>query len=128
LVSLRDQLLDLAHAPVFGALKNLLVIVLGEVSGELMNPTEVELPARDHAKNAGKTTGRATCSDAPRGNRLGHVKALRTEGEHRGESVLEVELSPIDLGDVGEHDGGVATVLIDQVGEIAEELLLLDVL
>jgi hypothetical protein len=113
---------------VLGALKNLLVIVLGEVSGELMNPAEVELPTRDHAKNAGKTTGRATCSDAPRGNRFGHVKALGTEGEHRGERVLEVELSPIDLGDVGEQDGGVATVLVDQVGEVAEELLFSNVL
>ena len=34
-------------------------------------------PPRHHAQNAGKTTGRATCSDAPRRNRFGHVKALR---------------------------------------------------
>jgi hypothetical protein len=104
------------------------MILIGEVPRQLMNPAEVELSARDHAKNAGKTTGRATCSDAPRGNRFRHVKALRAEGEHRGKCMLEVELPPIDLCNVGEHDGGVATVLIDQVGEVAEELLILNLL
>ena len=60
---LRNQLLDLTHAFVLCAAKDLPVIVLSQVRGELVKPTEVELSARDHAKNAGKTTGRATCSD-----------------------------------------------------------------
>jgi hypothetical protein len=96
-------------------LKNLLVILLREMASKLMNAAEVQLPTCDHAKNTGKTTGRATCSDAPRRDRFRHVKALRTEGKHRGERMLEVELSPIDLGDVGEHGGGIAPVFVDQL-------------
>jgi hypothetical protein len=109
-------------------LKNLLVIVLCKVSRELMNAAQMKLPTCDHAINAGKTTGRATCSDAPRRDRFRHVKALRTEGKHRGERMLEVELSLIDLGDVGEHGGGIAPVLVDQSGEVAEQLVLVSAL
>jgi hypothetical protein len=75
---------------------------------QLVNPAEVRLPSRDHAQNAGKTTGRATCSNSPRRHRFGHVKPLRTEREHRGVRVLQVQFSVIDLRDVGEQRGGVA--------------------
>jgi len=104
------------------------VIILGEVSGKLMNAAEVELSACDHAKNAGKTTGRAACSDALGRNCLRHVKALRTKREHRGERVLEVQLSPIDLGDVSEYGGGVASIFVDELGEVAKQLLLVSAL
>jgi mRNA-degrading endonuclease RelE of RelBE toxin-antitoxin system len=66
------------------------MVLIGQVPGQLMNPAEVELPAPDHAQNAGKTTGRAACSDALRGNRLRHVKALCTESKHRRERMLDV--------------------------------------
>ena len=66
----------------------ILMIVLGEVSGELMNAAEVELPASENAKNAGKTVGRATCSDAPGGNRFRDVTAFRTTPKPRGERAL----------------------------------------
>jgi hypothetical protein len=92
-----------------------------------MNPAEVELPARDHAQNAGKTTGRTTCSDAPRRNRFGHVKALRTESEHRRTRVLEIELPPIDFGNVREQRSGVATIFYDKVREVLEEVVLVEV-
>jgi hypothetical protein len=42
--------------------------------------------------------------------------------------LLEVELSPIDLGDVGEHGGGIASVFVDQSCEVSEELVLVEVL
>jgi hypothetical protein len=71
---------------------------------------------------------RAACSDALGGNCLRHVKALRTKREHRGERVLEVELSPIDLSDVREHGGGVASIFVDQLGEVAEQLVLVNAL
>ena len=104
------------------------MILISEVPRQLMNPTQMKLPARNHAQNAGKTTGRATCSNTPRRNRLRHAKACRAESEHRGARVLEVELPPVDLRDVGEQDGGVAAVLVDQRREITEQLLLVDVL
>jgi hypothetical protein len=41
--------------------------------------------------------------------------------------LLEVELSPIDLGDVREHDRGGASVLVDQSCEVSKELMLVEV-
>jgi len=41
--------------------------------------------------------------------------------------MLEVELSPIDLGDVREHGGGAVPILIDQPFEIAEQLVFVEV-
>jgi hypothetical protein len=61
---LRNQLLDLTHAPVLGPPENLAVIVLGEMPRELMNTAQVQFPACDHAKNAGETIGRTACPDA----------------------------------------------------------------
>jgi len=87
-----------------------------------------QLPTRNHAKNTWKTCGRAAGSDAFGCNRFRHAKALRAEGEHRGVRVLEIEFPPIDLGDVGEHGSCVAPVLLDQGREVAEQLLLLNVL
>ncbi len=82
---LGDQLLDLAHTFVLGPLKDILVILLSELSGELMKAAEVELPTRDHAKNAGKIVGRTACPDALGRNCFRHVKPPRTERKHRGE-------------------------------------------
>jgi len=45
-----------------GTLQSLLVILIREVPRQLMNSTQVKLPTSDHVQNAGKTTGRATCS------------------------------------------------------------------
>jgi hypothetical protein len=110
-----------------GTIENLFVVVLREVRGELMNPTEVELPTRDHVKNAGKSVGRAAGSDTLRGDCLRHVKASRAESEHRGARVLEVQLSAIDLRDVGEQRGGVAAVSVHQGREVPEEVLFVEV-
>jgi hypothetical protein len=110
-----------------GTLENLLVIVLREVARQLVNPTQVDFPACDHAQNAGKTTGRATCSDAPRRNCFGHVKARRAESEHRGARVLEIQFSSIDLRDVREQRGRVATVFLNQGGEVAEQMFFVEI-
>jgi hypothetical protein len=56
------------------------------------------------------------------------VKALRTEREHRGERLLEVQLSPIDLGDVRNHRRCGAPVFVDQSFEVAKEFVLVEVL
>ena len=125
---LDNQLFNLTHALVLRVAKDLLVIVLSEVSGKLVHSTQVELSARDHAKNAGKSVGRTACPDALGRNCLRHVKALRTKREHRGERMLEVQLSPIDLGDVREHGRGVAPVFADQSCEVAEQLVLVEML
>jgi hypothetical protein len=111
---------------VLGTLKNLLVILLSEMPRQLMNPAEMEFPTRNHARNAGKTTGRTTCSDASRRNRFRHMKTRRAESEHRGARVLQVQLASVDLRDVREHGGGVAAVLLDQGGELAEQMLFVE--
>jgi hypothetical protein len=59
------------------------MIPLGKVPRQLMNPTQMQLPAPDHPKNAGKTTGRTACPDTLGRNRLGHPKPLRTKRKHR---------------------------------------------
>jgi hypothetical protein len=82
----------------------------------------------EHAKNAGKTTGRAACSDALGRNCLRHAKALRTKRKHRRERMLEVEFSPIDLRDVSQHGGGVASIFVDELGAVAKQLMLVNTL
>jgi hypothetical protein len=72
-----------------------------------------KLSARDHAKNAGKSVGRTACPDALGRNCLRHLKALRTKRKHRGERVLKVQLSSVDLGDIREHRGGAVPVFVD---------------
>jgi hypothetical protein len=42
--------------------------------------------------------------------------------------LLEVQLPTIDLGDVREHDGGAAPIFVDQSSEVAEQLVLVEVL
>jgi len=78
-------------------------------------------------KNAGKTRGRAAGSDPFRSNCFGHVKALRAEGKHRGASVLQIQFSAIDLPDIRERGGGVASVALDQGREVAEQVVLVEV-
>ena len=104
------------------------MIALCEVRGELMNTAEMELPTRDHPKNAGKITGRAAGSDALGCNCFRHPKTTCAERKHRRARVLEVQLSPIDLGDVREHGGGVASISVDKFGEVAKQLVLVDAL
>jgi len=122
-----NELLDLPHAPMPGSPKNLLVIVFGEVRSKQVQPAQMKLPTPDHSKNAGKTCGRAATSDSLHSNRLRHVKALNTEGEHRRTGMLEIQLSPIDLGNIGRHGGHIPTISFDQRGEVAEQPMLVEV-
>jgi hypothetical protein len=71
--------MSLSISRMLGASKHFLVILLGEVCSKLMDPCEMQLSTLDHAKNAGKTCGRAATSDALHGNGFRHVKALRAE-------------------------------------------------
>jgi hypothetical protein len=41
--------------------------------------------------------------------------------------VLQVQFSAIDLRDVGEQRGGVAAVLLDQGGEVADQVVFVEV-
>ena len=42
--------------------------------------------------------------------------------------MLEVELSPINLADVGKKCGGVPTIFLDEAREVSKQLFLVEVL
>jgi hypothetical protein len=110
-----------------GPLKDFFVILLGEVPRKLMNATQVQLPTFDHAKNAGKSTGRAAGSDTFRSDGFRHAKPLHAERKHRGTRVLEVQLPPIDFADIGKHGGRIATVSLNQGREVAKQVFFVEV-
>ena len=104
-----------------GPLKHLAMILLGEVRRQMMDRRKVQLPPRNHLQNTGKTTGRATCSNAPARNRLRHSKPLRAKREHRRASVFEIELSSIDLGDVRDQSRRVLSIFVDEAREVLQQ-------
>jgi hypothetical protein len=118
--NLGDELVYLPGRTPLRAAKYILVILLRQVRSELMDPRKVQLPFSDHVQNAGKTTGRAACSDALASLRFGHSMASDAEREHRWVSKLKIELSPIDFADVLEQLGRQALVIAYQGRESAE--------
>ena len=70
--------------------------------------------------------GRPRDSDAQVGLVLREMECLDTPGEHRGRGLTGVELPAVDLGDVGNEVGLVATGLFQDLEQVAEQLIVRD--
>ncbi len=116
------ELLDLALRAVGGPLEDGVPVVGGEVRGELGDGGEVEPPVGEHGEEDRVLARRPGGGDAQVGLGLGEVEPLGAVGEHGRRGLAGVEPACVDLADVGDEVGFVASRLAQDVGEAEEEL------
>ena len=98
------------------------MVVFGQVLGELHDRAQMQLAASDHMQNHRKAPCSARRPDALGGHRFRHMKAFHTEREHRRTRMFGPQPAFVDLGQRSEQLRGVSSVLTDEVAEASEQL------
>ena len=120
---LRHELLDLPLRPVGGALQERLPVLRGQVRRQLRDGRQVQPAVGQHAQEEGMLSRGAGGGDAEVGLGLGEVKDLGAVHEHRGRGFAGIEPAPVDLANVGDEGGLVATGLTEQIRQATEQLV-----
>lgn len=93
-----------------------------EVGREQGHRRQVDLASRDQVEDDRVLAGETGGAHPPEGRRLGEMQAVGAVGEHGRARRLPVQPAGVDLGEVGEEQRGVLSILADEPGELGEEL------
>ena len=120
---LRHEFLDLSLRTVGGSVQDVLLVLRGQVRGELRDGRQVQPSVGEHGQEEGMLSPGAGGGDAEVGLGLGEVEDLGAVREHRGRGFARVEPSTVDLADVRDEVGLVATGPSEQIRQAPEELV-----
>ena len=120
---LRHELLDLALRPVGGPLQEVLAVLRGQVRRQLRDGRQVQPPVGEQGQEEGMLSRGAGGGDAEVGLGLGEVEDLGAVREHRGRGFAGVEPAPVDLADVSDEVGLVATGPTEEIRQATEEIV-----
>ncbi len=120
---LRHELLDLALRAVGGPLQESLPVLHGQVRRQLRDGRQVQPPVGQHGQEEGMLSRGAGGGDPEVGLGLGEVEDLGAVREHRGRGFAGVEPARVDLANVSDEVGLVATGLTEQIRQATEQLV-----
>ena len=120
---LRHELLDRPLRPVGGPIQDVLTVLRGQVRRQLRDGRQVQPPFGEQGQEDGMLSRGAGGSDAEVGLGLGEVEDLGAVLEHRGRGLAGVELTPVNLADVSDEIGLVATGSTEKIRQATEEIV-----
>ena len=115
------DVLDLGLPPMRRRTDHVADILLGKVWGQDEHGRQVEAPFGQLREENRETPARPRRMDPLRGDILRKPKLFNAEGEHGRVPERRVELSGIDLSQVGEQEGHGASLLDNQSVGVAKE-------
>jgi hypothetical protein len=117
------DLLDLALRLVDGASKQLVSILTRQNRGQLGDAAEVKATVRQHLEQHGMLPSGLGHVDPKLGLALGQVQDGRAVREHRRHGEARVEVSRVDLADVGDKRGLEPARPVEEIVESGEDLV-----